>query len=31
MLPTIALYYDKEDLEEDLETLALFDEKENSR
>ncbi len=25
------LYYDKEDLEEDLETLALFDEKENSQ
>ena len=25
------LYYDKEDLEADLETLALFDEKENSR
>ncbi|EDN69222.1 hypothetical protein BGP_0061 [Beggiatoa sp. PS] len=25
------LYYDKEDLEEDLETVALFDEKENSR
>ena len=25
------LYYDKDDWEEDLETLALFDEKENSR
>lgn len=31
VLERCQLYYDKEDWEEDLETLALFDEKENSR